>query len=119
MGKNFHKDVLNAWTPENKDSDHPRFFYGDTDLSINGSSDRFLVDASYLNFQNAQIGYTFPSTLTSKLKVDKIRVYATCDNIVYWSRRHGFDPRTSFSGGTSYEGNSPVRTISFGVNLMF
>jgi hypothetical protein len=77
------------------------------------------VDASYLNFQNAQIGYTFPSNLTSKLKEDKIRVYATCDNIVYWSRRHGFDPRTSFSGGTSYEGNSPVRTISFGLNLMF
>ena len=119
VGKNFHKDVLNAWSPSNPDSDQPRFFYGDTDLSINGSSDRFLVDASYLNFQNAQIGYTFSPDVTRKIKVDKIRVYATCDNIVYWSRRHGFDPRTSFSGGTSYEGNSPVRTISFGLNLMF
>ena len=119
VGKNFHKDVLNAWSPSNPDSDQPRFFYGDTDLSINGSSDRFLVDASYLNFQNAQIGYTFSPEVTRKVKVDKIRVYATCDNIVYWSRRHGFDPRTSFSGGTSYEGNSPVRTISFGLNLMF
>jgi hypothetical protein len=119
VGNNFHVDVLKSWTPENKDADLPRFFYNDTDLSINGSSDRFLVDASYLNFQNAQIGYTIPSKYTQKMKVDKVRVYLSCDNIKYWSRRHGFDPRSSFSGGTNHEAYSPVRTISAGLNFMF
>ena len=119
VGSNFHKDVLKSWTPDNPDTDLPRFYYNDTDLSINGSSDRFLVDASYLNFQNAQIGYTFPSKITSKMKIDKLRLYMSCDNIKYWSRRHGFDPRSSFSGGTSYDSYSPVRTISFGLNVMF
>jgi hypothetical protein len=112
-------DVLKSWTPDNKDAELPRFFYNDTDLSINGSSDRFLVDASYLNFQNAQIGYTIPSKYTQKMKVDKVRVYMACDNIKYWSRRHGFDPRSSFSGGTNHEAYSPVRTISAGLNFMF
>ena len=117
IGGNFHKDVFKAWTPENKNSDIPRFVYNDQ--NINGSSDRFLVPASYLNFQNAQIGYTFPSKITQKMKIDKLRVYLSCDNIKYWSRRHGFDPRSSFSGGTNHEAYSPVRTISAGLNFMF
>ena len=117
VGSNFHKDVLKAWTPENKDSDVPRFVY--QDQNINASSDRFLVPASYLNFQNAQIGYTIPSKITSRIKVDRIRVYVACDNIWYWSYRHGLDPRSSFSGGTNHASNSPVRTITGGINITF
>ena len=116
-GTNFHKDILKAWTPENKDSNIPRFQYQDQYTA--STSDRFLVDASYLNFQNAQIGYTLPSSLTQKFRVNKIRVYAACDNIIYWSHRRGLDPRQSFSGATSNAMNSPVRTISGGVNFTF
>ena len=117
VGSNFHQDVLKAWTPENKNSDIPRFVYNDQ--NINANSDRFLVPASYLNFQNAQIGYTFPSHMLSKAKISRLRLYAMCDNIVYWSYRQGLDPRQSFSGDTSAENYSPVRTVSFGINLTF
>ena len=116
-GYNVHVDVLNAWSETNKDSDMPRYQY--LDENINGTSDRFLVDASYLNIQNVQIGYTIPSDLTRRIKVDKIRVYLACDNIWYWSYRHGLDPRSSFSGGTNYASNSPVRTITGGINITF
>ena len=117
VGSNFHKDALKAWTPENKNSDIPRFVYGDQ--NINASSDRFLVPASYLNFQNAQIGYTIPSSVTSRIKVERMRVYVACDNIWYTSYRQGLDPRSSFSGGTNYASNSPVRTITGGINITF
>ena len=117
VGSNFHQDVLKAWTPENKDSDIPRFVYNDQ--NINAASDRFLVPASYLNFQNAQFGYTFPSRIVSKMKISRLRLYAMCDNIVYWSYRQGLDPRQSFSGDTSAENYSPVRTVSFGINMTF
>ena len=117
VGSNFHKDVLKAWSPENKDSDIPRFVY--QDQNITGSSDRFLVPASYLNFQNAQLGYTLPSSLLNKIKVDKMRVYVACDNIWYCSYRQGLDPRSSFSGGSNYASNSPVRTITGGINITF
>ena len=117
VGSNYHEDVLKAWTPENSDSDIPRFVYNDQ--NINASSDRFLVPASYLNFQNAQIGYNFPATMLSKAKISRLRVYATCDNIWYWSYRQGLDPRQSLSGSTSAESYSPVRTVSFGINLTF
>ncbi len=117
VGSNYHEDVLNAWTPENKDSDIPRFVYNDQ--NVNATSDRFLVPASYLNFQNAQIGYSFPAKVLSRIRLTRLRMYVTCDNIWYWSYRRGLDPRQSLSGSTSAESYSPVRTVSFGLNLTF
>ena len=116
-GDNYHKDIFNAWTPENTDSNIPRWQYGD--LYPASTSDRFLVPASYLNFQNAQVGYTIPERLTKKMNVAKIRVYAACDNIIYWSYRKGLDPRYSFDGSTNTAVNSPIRTISGGINITF
>jgi len=117
IGTNCHKDILKAWTPDSKDSSIPRFQYMDQYSA--SESDRFLTDASYLNFQNAQIGYTFPQRLIQKLHISRLRIYLACDNIVYWSHRQGFDPRFSFSGTTNSAVNSPVRTISGGINLTF
>ena len=116
-GSNFHKDILKSWTPENPNTDIPKFQYNEQYTAA--SSDRFLTDASYLNFQNAQIGYTLPERVTRKLYVNRIRVYAACDNIIYWSRRQGLDPRQSFTGATSNAMNSPVRTVSGGINITF
>ena len=116
-GKNYHKDILKAWSPENTGSDIPRWQYGDQYSAA--TSDRFLVNASYLNFQNAQIGYTFPEKLTKRFKVSRLRLYAACDNIIYWSYRRGLDPRQSLTGGTNNAVNSPVRTLSGGINITF
>ena len=116
-GSNYHKDILKAWTPENPDSDIPRWQYADQYPA--SQSDRFLVDASYLNFQNAQIGYVLPEHITRKFKVSRLRVYAACDNIIYWSQRKGLDPRYSLTGNTNNAVNSPVRTLSGGINITF
>ena len=116
-GKNFHKDILNSWTPDNTNTDIPRFQYNDQYTAA--SSDRFLVNASYLNLQNAQLGYTLPERVTRKMHVSRFRFYVACDNIYYWSCRQGLDPRQSFTGATSNAMNSPVRTISGGFNITF
>ena len=116
-GKNMHKDVLKAWTPENTESQIPAIRLDDRYTA--GMSDRFLTDASYLNFQNAQVGYTLPSRITQKFGVSKLRIYATCDNICYVSARKGFDPRYSFTGDTNSYVNLPVRTLSGGINITF
>ena len=113
----LNKDLLQAWTPDNPNSEIPRFQY--LDQNISGTSDRFLTDASYLNVQNAQIGYTLPQRFTQKFNVSRVRFYAACDNIWYWSRRQGLDPRQSLTGATSDTMNSPVRTISAGMNITF
>jgi hypothetical protein len=117
IGVNYHKDILNAWTPENTESTIPRFQYGDQYTT--STSDRFLTSASYLNIQNINVGYTLPANITKKFGVSTLRVYLACDNVVYWSKRRGLDPRYSFSGSTNYANYSPIRTISGGLNIVF
>ena len=117
LGKNFHKDVLKSWSSSNSGSNIPRFQYGDNYTAA--ASDRFLTSASYLNFQNAQLGYTMPRKVIDKLKVASMRLYLTCDNICYVSARKGFDPRFSMSGTSNFAVNSPVRTFSGGISLTF
>ncbi len=116
-GTNWHKDILNAWSPANTSSDIPRLQYADQDQ--NASSDRFLMDASFLNLQNINFGYTLPARLTRKVKLERVRFYVACENVCYWSGRVGFDPRRSYDGSTTQAGYSPVRTISGGINIQF
>ena len=116
-GMNWHKDILKAWSADNASSDIPRLQYEDKDQ--NGMSDRFLMDASYLNLQNINFGYTLPAKFTKKVGIEKVRVYLACENVWYWSKRQGFDPRYSYSGSTSQATYSPVRTISGGINIQF
>ena len=117
VGRAIHKDMYNAWTPENTTSNYPRFVYGDEYTAA--SSNRFLMSASYLSLQNVNFGYTFPSKWMSKIGVSRLRLYVAAENIWYWSARKGLDPRQSFTGGASSAYYSPIRTISGGVNLTF
>jgi hypothetical protein len=46
-------------------------------------------------------------------------LYVVCDNVWYWSRRKGLDPRQSMTGGSNNAMYSPIRTISGGINVTF
>jgi len=116
-GDNIHKDMLKAWSEENPDSDIPRAQFND--MNANSTSDRFLIDGSCLTLKNINVGYTFPSPWMDKIKISSMRLYMACDNIWYWSRRKGLDPRTSLTGSTSGSGYSPMRTISGGLTVKF
>lgn len=117
IGTNWHKDILRAWTPENKITDVPRL--NRTDVYTSARSSRFLVSASYLNFQNVNIGYTIPSKLTKKIGVESIRVYGSAENLFYISARKGFDPRYTLAGYGNMSSYNPIRTISGGISLTF
>ena len=116
-GRNYHTDLANAWSPTNRTSNIPRFQYNDQYSTA--SSDRFLTDASYLNLQNINFGYTLPRKWTSKIAVNKVRVYVACENVWLWSSRQGLDPRLSLTGANNAATYSAVRTISGGLNLSF
>lgn len=116
--QNWHKDILNAWSPENTGSSIPRLRAYEQ-YSQNARSDRFLTDASYLNLQNINFGYTLPSSLTRKWGIQRIRVYFSGENLGYVSARKGLDPRMSNIGLTNPEMYSPIRTLSGGFQLAF
>ena len=116
-GSAIHKDWIKSWSPNNTDSDIPRWQQGDQYTTA--KSDRFLTDASYLNFQSFAIGYTIPEKVFhNKLKM---RIYAAGENLCFWSARKGLDPRYNYVGtaSTGVADYSPIRTISGGIQLTF
>lgn len=114
----WHKDIFKAWTPENTNTNVPRLRYTES-FSQSPRSDRFLTNASYLNIQNINIGYTLPSSLTQNFSVNNVRVYFSCENPFYFTARQGLDPRQTIGGYTNPELSSPMRTISGGISLSF
>ena len=116
-GWNVHKDALNSWTADNPSTTIPRWQYADT--NVGSQQTRFLTNASYLNLQNVNLGYTLPSSFTRKFDVQSIRVYCSAENVYYWSKRKGFDPRQAFDDSTNATRYSPMRTISGGITVTF
>ena len=117
-------DVLNRWTPTNTNTDIPRAVYGDP--NNNGrNSDRFLENGSYARLKSVTLGYTLPSTLTTRAHLRTVRIYAQAQNLVTFTKYSGLDPEVStFSGtntapGTDFFTYPQARTITGGVTLGF
>ena len=115
-GRNWHMDILNAWTPSNTNTDVPRL--KTSDQYSNPQSDRWITSSDYLSINNIALGYTLPKSLTEKMTMSRIRVYVAADNIAVFSARQGLDPRQSFTSATTSL-YTPIRTISGGVSVTF
>lgn len=120
---NFSTDVLNAWTPENH-SGFPRFTMSDPNNNNRDNSSRWLEDGSYLRFKRLEIGYSVPKSLMNKWGIDKVRVFASGENLFTITKYKGYNP--DIGGGALARGmdNSwdvyPLsRTLLLGLNLTF
>ena len=117
LGRTWHTDIRNRWTPENTTSDIPRLEFANQKLL--SLSDRFMVSSNYLSLRNVSLGYTFKQEIVEKLGLTKLRYYLTADNVYLWSKRQGLDPRTSLAGDNDDAVYSPIRTVSMGLTLNF
>ena len=121
-GYGMHTDLLNAWTVNNPNTNIPRFEQGNSYMA--STSDRWLTSASYLSLANITLGYTLPKSVTSRIGVQKLRIYAVGDNLYTWSKRKGLDPRQTIAGslGQGVSGAlyySSIRSISGGISVTF
>ena len=117
LGTNWHKDILDAWSPENPNSDIPRLNAFDQGYN-NATSTRFLVSSNYFSINNITLGYTLPKRWTSKLGLESLRVYGAADNVALFSARRGLDPRMSFTAASSFS-YTALRTVSGGIKVTF
>ena len=108
QGSAWHVDMLNAWTPENKNTNVPRMNVND--IYVSYSSDRWLTSSNYLSLQNITFGYTLPKNWTRKLQVEGVRLYFVADNVALLTARKGLDPRQGYVASDNVY--SPIRTIS-------
>lgn len=117
------RDLLNAWTPENKNTNIPKIETIST-LSTNGASNSFFVeDGSYFRLRTLMLGYTFDPSLLDKFGISRLRVYSQASNLFTITKYSGPDPEL---GGSSSafgidHGAYPNNEFSliFGLNLSF
>ena len=114
-GSSIHVDNLRAWKKPGDVTDVPRLDANSTSL-FNAQSDRFLIDASYLNIRNVTLSYKLPKSLLDKIGFEQTRIYIGGENLHIFSKRKGMNPAESFNGT-----NSPVyvpnRLINAGINF--
>ena len=115
-GNNWHKDIFNAWTPDNPNTDVPRL--NTSDRYANSTSTRFIISSNYLSLNNITIGYTLPYRLLENVGISKLRVYFAADNVYLLSARKGLDPRQSFTAATTST-YTAIRSVSGGISLTF
>lgn len=76
---NSYSSVLDAWTPTNQGSQIAEV--RDTRAGyVTNVDSHWIKDGSFLRGRNLLLGYTFPATLTNKLKINRLRVYASSQN---------------------------------------
>ncbi|SUZ59144.1 uncharacterized protein METZ01_LOCUS11998 [marine metagenome] len=82
----------------------------------------FVEDGSYVKLKTLQIGYTLPSSATSKLGISNARIYVAGNNLLTLSKYSGMDPEVG--GGPLTlgvdQGIYPQASItSLGINVTF
>ncbi len=108
-------DMANYWTPDNPVTDVPALTA--TNLALDGLSDRWLRDASYLRLRFASVGYNVPSKFLDKTFLTSLRIYGQAENMLTWSKWRGFDPESN--AGSTFGGYPTPKIVSFGFDLEF
>ena len=102
------KQHLDYWTPENPDAYYPRPYTsaaGAISSYLNKTqqtSDRYLQNAAYLRLKNLTLSYTVPTEISEKLKINKVNIFVTGENLATFTKlAKMFDPETlSGANGT-------------------
>ena len=128
MVRNYERDqknvnrldyYLDRWTGLGTSSEVPRATTGATSNKL--FSDFFVEDASFLRIQNIQLGYSLP--LPENIGISKLRLYASVNNALTFSKYKGFDPAATSGnaiGGGIDPGFYPVtRQYLLGLNISF
>lgn len=119
-------EMLDAWTPENTDTDVPKLSLSES--SVN--SDRFLYDASFLRLRTVTFGYKLSADVCRKFKLGSMRVYLSATNLWTLTKYPGWDPEVlrnvnsnSQQGNISFAGPSlqtpQAKTIGGGIQIEF
>lgn len=86
-------------------------------------SDWAVEDGSFLRINNITLGYTLPTKLTQRVKVNKLRFYATVNNLATLTGYSGYDPEvntrraTPLTPGVDFSAYPRSRAFIFGLNL--
>ena len=112
VGSNKGTRLLNAWSPQNPNSDIPALTTIDSNAESRFST-YYVENGRYLKLRVLQLGYTLPKSLIDQYGLASFRIYVSAQNLVTIKSKDftGIDPETP-----AYGYPLPL-TLNFGVNI--
>ena len=120
--------LANAWTPTNTDTTIGTTRY----LNVFGRppvgnliDSRYVEDGSYLKLKTVSFGYSLPTEVVEKLKIKKLRLFITGQNLFTWTDYSGYDPDVSvgrfgaLTPNLDWSAYPQSTTIMTGINVTF
>ncbi len=115
MQGRYNNIVVDYWTIDNPTNEYPRPNKNQENITY-GSSLRYM-DGGFVKLRNVTLGYSFPQSVTERLKMSKLRVYFTAQNPLIWSSYKLFDPERA---GNVSSGEMPSSILWMGgLNVSF
>lgn len=122
---NATTDALRRWSPSNTNTDVPKALTGRT----RRVSTRWVKDGSFVRLKNLSLGYNFPKPVLEKLRISKLRIYGSAQNILTFTKYQGYDPEVNYSSdgntdsnrnlGLDYGSYPNAKSYTIGLNLGF
>ncbi len=100
---NSFKTILNAWTPENQDTNIAQIRPLTAGYNTNNDSDR-VQDGSFVRGRNLMLSYNFLPQTLEKINVERMRAYVSVQNFFLTTKYAGYDPEVSTSGAAFDQG---------------
>jgi len=120
----------NRWTPERPSNTYARALVDDGGIQNNRASSYFIEDGSFFRLRNVKIGYTLPKGLVEKIGLERLKIYASAQNVFTITDYSGSDPEIGQNSDINGVSNVTTRGIdagayplsksfTFGLNLNF
>lgn len=111
------------WTTPGQNTDTPKVTSVGNNYNLEQNS-RYLEDGSFIRLKSLTLGYTLPQRLTSRFKIDKMRVFVQGTNLWILTKYTGPDPESSGSSTPNQQGLDTAtppqpQGVQFGLNLQF
>ena len=117
---NRSREILNAWSPDNRGSNIPILSKNDNNGNFSTASDWYLEDASYLRLKNVTLSYDLSDVFCKWSHLNdrnsRLSVFLSGENLATITRYSGIDPECGGWDALKY----PVsRVFSLGVKLTY
>ncbi|WP_202909881.1 SusC/RagA family TonB-linked outer membrane protein [Mucilaginibacter pedocola] len=126
VGNFMYNLIKDRWTPQNPSSTNPRAWerggaYWMTDGMPNNTY--FVRSSDYLRLKNFELGYTLSSSISKRMGIQTMRVFASGLNMLTFTKMKDFDPESPDTAPGSIWVNSQVyplnKTINVGLSVTF
>ena len=118
---NMLAEAADRWTRENASSQVPAW----DGYIKNEIYSRFIEDGSFLRLKSVTLGYTFPKKLMTRIKISKLRLYASAQNLFVLNRYSGYDPEVNMRASNpmtpalDWGAYPKSRVFTFGLDVSF